>query len=86
MRDVFFSIIKLEESGILEQIKRRQWPIDTCKIELKENRTSSNPIVLRNIRAGFFILSVGIAAAVITLTIEMLGAYCKSVVIISVKH
>ena len=72
-----YSITALEESGMLKVLKERNWPIDTCKIEQQGNMTVAHPMILRDMRAEFIILSVGILAATIALVLECFLAGCK---------
>ena len=67
----------MEEAGLFEIWKRKHWPVDMCKIEEKENMTSAHPMVLRDMRAEFLVLSAGILAATITLMLEFGCAWRK---------
>lgn len=60
---------------MLENWKRRHWPLDTCKLEQQENLTSAQPLLMRDMRAAFVVLSIGMSVATLTLIAEIIFAF-----------
>ncbi len=62
----------MEEAGLFDIWKQRQWPIDLCKIEWEEKLSSARKLTLTDIRALIIILGAGLSAGTVALGIEAL--------------
>ncbi len=60
----------MQEGGLFVTWQKRHWPVDQCAIERQENRTSSRVLGLKDIRAAFSILAVGLGLAVVAFMME----------------
>ena len=63
-------IYKLHENGLLVRWKNIHWPWDECAYYRAQNKTSSRALDLKDVRAAFAILGIGMGTATVILVIE----------------